>query len=167
VVLFDTTFLIALLDPSAATTTDHAQEKVEYLIETLEESNDRVLIPTPVLSEALVYAGDELNNILASVTLNPNFVIADFDVLGAVEVAMMVGENVAGKLGDETKAKVKFDRQILGIAKANGAHTVYSDDGGMRAKALSLGLAVQTLIELPRRPPESQGALDLGVTSGD
>ena len=58
-----------------------------------------------------------------------------------------------------TWAKVKFDRQIIAIAKVNGATTIYSDDDdievlGKRAKIDVIGLA-----QLPLPPQKAQ--LDL------
>jgi hypothetical protein len=44
--------------------------------------------------------------------------------------------------------KVKFDRQIVAIAKINGAHTIYSDDGGIRTFAEDVGIKVVSCWEL-------------------
>ncbi|MFD2857474.1 hypothetical protein ACFSZS_25900 [Seohaeicola zhoushanensis] len=38
------------------------------------------------------------------------------------------GHRVDAANQDATKTKVKFDRQIVAIAKTEGAHTIYSDD---------------------------------------
>jgi hypothetical protein len=57
---------------------------------------------------------------------------------------------------DATWAKVKYDRQIVAIAKVHSATTIYSDDGdietlGKRAKINVVGLAA-----LPLPPQKAQ-----------
>ena len=55
----------------------------------------------------------------------------------------------------ETWAKVSFDRQIVAIAKVNGAHTIYSDDRGVKNFASEHKIKVVRTWELPR-PKGSQ-----------
>lgn len=45
--------------------------------------------------------------------------------------------------------KVKFDRQIVAIAKSRNARLIVSDDDSLRRVALSVGLQVSTAEELP------------------
>ena len=62
----------------------------------------------------------------------------------------------------QTKAKVKFDRQIVAIALANGAHTVYTGDEKLAARAVAAKLkAVLTWnLPLPPEPPQASFAYD-------
>ena len=63
--VFDATFLVLLLDPEINPPIDpatnqpvtHAKERIEHLINILEQSAGKVVIPTPALSEFLVGAG--------------------------------------------------------------------------------------------------------------
>jgi hypothetical protein len=62
--------------------------------------------------------------------------------------------------GSGPKTKVKFDHQIVAIAKVVGAKTVYSDDGDVqrlcqREKLLCLGVWA-----LPSRPVDPQTSMD-------
>jgi hypothetical protein len=85
-----------------------------------------------------------------------------FDELAAVEVAMITaGERVTRTLGDATKAKVKYDRQILGTALSIGATALYTDDNGLARKARQAGMEVRGIKDLPLPPVDSQIALDL------
>ena len=55
------------------------------------------------------------------------FSIEPFDQRAAIELALMVPTTL--REGPTTWAKLKFDCQIVAIAKARGATKIYSDDG--------------------------------------
>jgi hypothetical protein len=46
-------------------------------------------------------------------------------------------------------AKIKFDRQIVAIAKVTGATVIYSDDKNLRNFATANNIATVKLAELP------------------
>jgi hypothetical protein len=52
---------------------------------------------------------------------------------------------------------VKFDRQIVAVAKVNGAHTIYSDDDDVRKFATKAAMKVIATWDLP--VPESKTPL--------
>ena len=52
--------------------------------------------------------------------------------------------------------KVKFDRQIVAIAKINKVSTIYSDDGNLKTFANAQGISVMTIGQLPLPPEEDQ-----------
>ena len=64
-VIFDTNFLLLLLDPDVDVPTDlateqpltRAKERVEHLIAGLSQQRETIGIPTPVIAEILVHAG--------------------------------------------------------------------------------------------------------------
>ena len=62
------------------------------------------------------------------------------------------------------KAKIKFDRQIVAIAKVEGATAVYADDGNVIAYAREAGMEGYLLADLPEPPEDPQHALPLGST---
>jgi hypothetical protein len=55
-----------------------------------------------------------------------------------------------------TWTKIKFDRQIVAIAKVHNATTIYSDDDDMRAIATRAKMKVIGLAELPLPPEHAQ-----------
>jgi hypothetical protein len=65
------------------------------------------------------------------------------------------------KRGDATGlwAKIKFDRQIVAIAKVARATTIYSDDSDVRVIAAAEGIAVVGLAELELPDTKRQGDL--------
>ncbi len=144
------------------------KERVAYLIQMLEESGDRVMIPTPVLSEVLVRAPDGTQSkIVEELARQTVFRIEPFDVRAAIEVAQMSRADLdSGKRSrrgsSETVAKIKYDRQIVAMAKVAQASRIYSDDTGLRATAKRAGIAVVGLGELTLPPESAQHELELG-----
>jgi hypothetical protein len=63
--------------------------------------------------------------------------------------------------GSGPKAKLKFDHQIVAIAKVVGATIVFSDDGDVKALCLREGIECLGVWELPPRPIEPQLSLPL------
>lgn len=154
--------LIKLLDPR---TSDSQRDKLDYLIARLQKSKTKILIPTPALSEFYVKADPE---VWAAFKGRSAFVVVPFDEKAAIECSISVADalrsgNKKGVQMDAPWQKIKFDHQIVAIAKANGAVTIYSEDGGLRKFAASLGLTAQCTDDLPENPESQQQKLDLIV----
>lgn len=172
-VVMDATTLLLLIDPSAKPPRDpetkkpleKCKERVQFLVQTLVESGTRVLVPTPVLSELLVRAGDARAEFLTEISNSTAFFIAPFDTKAAVELSFLLeAQKAVGKkkLSErETWAKMKFDRQIIAIAKVNSANNIYSDDTGLASVAKANGIKTTPTWELPLPPVKAQGELDL------
>jgi predicted nucleic acid-binding protein len=178
-VVLDATTLLYLLDPDAKAPTDpetgqpvaHVRERVEHLVSTLEKERQKVVVPTPVLSELLVRAGAAGPEYLETLNRSARFLIADFDQRAAVEVAAATREAIdAGdKRGGSASswAKIKFDRQIIAIARVAGASTIYSDDGDIARFAKGSGIAVVRIKHLPLPPEDAQMKLSLHETGDE
>jgi predicted nucleic acid-binding protein len=164
-VLFDTTVLSLMLHPSAKPPKDsqgrpveRAPDRIENLVRKLEEAKTKIIIPTPALSELLVVAGPEGAKYLTEINNRSCFKVSDFDQRAAVEAAIQIRH--ALKLGDKrqgtsaTWAKVKFDRQIVAIAKVEGVKTIYSDDEDVEKYGKALGIEVKRVESLPLPPPQ-------------
>ena len=61
-----------------------------------------------------------------------------------------------GETPGSTWAKVNFDRQIIAIAKSNGATAIYSEDEDIRRHARAANIPVMTVAELPLPPAEQE-----------
>ena len=158
-VVVDTTALSLLFVPGAqARTADgrpikFAKERLVAFVEQSAASNQKLIIPTPALSEFLVKAATRVNELLAILKTSPWFRIESFDAAAAVELAIRTARAIAdgdkreGSKGDW--AKVKFDRKIVAIALACGANTVFSDDGDMKAIGARWGISVLSIEDLP------------------
>jgi len=147
------------------------------LIGNLSADKEKIIIPTPVLSEVLVHAAAAMQTYLEILNGQAAFRIAPFDQKAAIEAALAMsdairrgGHRVDAANPDVTKTKIKFDRQIVAIAKAEGAHSVYSDDEDVHRYATQAGLKAHRTCELDLPPEDPQANLDFSAPpklSGD
>ncbi len=169
---FDAGFLIFLLhqnprvplDPRTRQPVTKVKERVAHLVASLEKAREKILIPTPALSEALTLVADSASDYLSEITNTYGFEIAGFDTMAAIEAAIAASDakKRGGKKGgsDSTWAKVKFDRQIIAIAKVRGVETIYSNDEDVRKFAEREGIKVMALWDLPEPPPKQEEMFD-------
>ena len=169
--VFDATALLhllepnapAIIDPATGTPVSDAKARFEYLVETLEEEGQRIVIPTPALSEVLVHANDAVAHYLEVLNQSSRFRIVPFDQRAAIELASIVRASSSKtelRVGaGGTRASLKFDRQILAIARVERQATIYSDDGDMAKLGAPLGFKVIRTHELRRPPGEQQRLL--------
>jgi len=135
---------------------EHAEQRVKYLIKKLSKAKAKVIIPAPVLSEILVHAGDATDDYVQILQQSP-FRIAPFDTRAAIECADAIAKfGLKGKDKDHTRAKVKFDRQIVAIAKVEQVETIYSDDAHIDTIAKQVDLKVVRSFELELDPDDRQ-----------
>lgn len=164
-VVIDATMLFLLLRPDAGTPKDSEgneiadfQARLSYWVETTEAAGTKIIIPTPALSEVLVRAGKAGPKLLEKIKEFAVFQIVPFDELEAIEVAAMTKADIDA--GDKrgvaseaaTWAKVKYDRQIVAIAKVAQAPVIYTDDKDMKAFAAKVGITTIRLEDLPLKP---------------
>ncbi len=171
--VFDSTALLHFLEPDARAPLDpatnepvtDAKARIDFLIETLDARKETVVIPTPALSEVLVHAGEAGPEYLDILDGARCFRIEPFDKRAAVELAAMTRDAiVAGDLRagtDSTRAKLKFDRQIVAIARTQNQRTIYSDDADIAKLAGPFQIEVVAVHALPRPPEDAQLALGL------
>ena len=167
-VVIDATFLLLLLRPETPVPVgpnglpvQKAKERIELLVHQLEQARSKVLIPTPALSEALVHAGAAASQeIVDRLQRYAVFQIEPFDARAAIEVAAMTRSAKAkgNKRGQSnaTWAKVKYDRQIVAIARVAGATTIYSDDHDIRSMAQDHKIKVLGVSDLPLPAEDAQ-----------
>jgi hypothetical protein len=166
-VAFDASILLFVLSPiPPPSSVPNAKDRVEYLIDTLTEQGETIIVPTPALSECLVHAGDAGSDYVTILTKQACFRIASFDTRAAVEAAAQtfaarVRGHVRGGPADIAKAKIKFDRQIVAIAKVERASAMYSDDKHVVAYAIAEGMQGYRLGDLPLPPEPPQISLPL------
>ncbi len=140
------------VDPNTGTLVEQARERVEFFIAGLSD-DDTLIISTPVLAEALVRAEEggpgllELLNGMARVKVRP------FGQRAAIETAQMTREAIIA--GDKRAGsaaawqKVKIDRQVIAIARVEGATSIYADDKDLVGFARRLGIETFSTWDLP------------------
>lgn len=150
---------------SSGNPVEKVQERLSYLVKCLEKEKTKIVIPTPALSELLVRAGAAGPPLVAQINKLAVFRIVPFDTLAAIETAAMTkdaldkGDKRSGI--DAPWTKVKYDRQIVAIAKVTNATAIYSDDGHIVTLGRIAGLNVVGIAELPLPPAQAQGELAL------
>jgi predicted nucleic acid-binding protein len=160
--VFDTTFLALLTDGLAAApspppgTQDTARERLDYLLETLDDERTSIVVPTPVLAELLSFERVSFEGALRILKQLDRIRIEAFGERAALECAEMLRRT--GR-GSGPKTKVKFDHQIVAIAKVVGADVVYSDDKGVQALCERMSLPCFGVWTLPPRPVDPQSSL--------
>lgn len=141
------------IDETTGKPVNNVKERISALINHLEKEKTKIIIPAPALSELLVRAGDKMHEIVNTIEKSPVFIIEPFDTKAAIEVAIMTRQAKDGgnkKNGLDIRwAEIKYDRQIIAIAKVNRATTIYSDDKHIRSLAEKAKINVIRLVDLP------------------
>lgn len=165
-VVFDANFLIYFLDPKVKGGIG-SNSRIDHLVATIQKTGERIIVPTPALSELLVKAGDAGPKYLEIVARSKFFRVAEFGERAAVEAAALTREAIAegnkrGATPDTDWAKVKFDRQIVAITRVVGGRVIYTNDGQLAAHAKAAGIDAITTENLPDPPvmPQLEMRLD-------
>jgi predicted nucleic acid-binding protein len=163
-VVFDTTFLSQLLyeksrpplDPSSKQPIERAKERIEYLIETLEAAKQKIVIPTPVLTELLAIISKP-QELLEKINSSRWFFVYPFDQKAAIECSELIRAAVKPaekKSSSSTWAEAKYDYQIIAIAIAASADTIYTDDEDIHRCLAGKHIKAIRISELPLPPPK-------------
>ena len=140
-------------DPKTKKSIERVEDRIEKLLEDLDADNERIVVPTPALCEFLVLAGNDGPSYLDKIRERKTFLVKPFDEMAAIELAAIEHEARSGgnKRGSSTApwTKVKFDRQIVAIAKVNGCTKLYSDDEDVIKFGEKAGLEVISTWNLP------------------
>lgn len=177
-VVLDTSFWLLALDESASAGTSpgssamvtHAKARVDGLLTELARKKAVVLVPTPVIAELFSRDDTGMGSYLALLRHSANFRIAAFDERAAVELAHLNRQAYAG--GDKRAGavgpwqKVKIDRQIIAIAKVQGATTLFTNDDQLAVQARLAEIESISLAEVPVPEADRQYQLSFGGIPG-
>ncbi len=179
-VVFNTTILSLLLrqsarpplDPATSAPVVYARERLEGLVDALQKSRTAVIIPAPVLSEILIRAGAAGPGIIETIQRSATFRVAAFDTRAAIELAQLTNASLTTARDKRDAiaapwAKIKFDRQIVAIAKVHGATAIYSDDEQLIAFATSNSIPCIRVADLPIPKSVRQPQLPLAPPSDE
>ena len=139
-------------NPETGKPTTHIRLRIDALIDGISEKKGQLIIPTPSLTEALTWSDNpqEYINLLRTFAC---IEIVPFDEKASLELALINNKAISSgdkKSGVEaTWQEVKFDRQIVTIARVSGATVLYTDDDNQSAFAKLAGLEVRHTWDLP------------------
>jgi len=170
--VFDSTLMLLLTDSLAVAplppegivdvakrgADDLARDRLNFLLETLDNARTDVVVPAPVLTELLASAKTDVAATLGVIEGLARVRVEGFGQRAAIECADMLRDTGRG-IGSRTK--IKFDHQIVAIAKVVRAIAVYSDDNDVKALCRRESLECQGVWDLPARPADAQRKLDL------
>jgi ABC-type Fe2+-enterobactin transport system substrate-binding protein len=136
-VAVDASFLRAFLDPAIRT------EAISNLVQKLSAENVKIIVQTPSLSQVLTRSPDSALEWMQILNGNSCFQVRPFDDKASFELAQVLGEN-ATNLRDI----LRFDRQIVAIAKVYGVSVLYADDEQVMQFAEECGIPGKRLKDL-------------------
>src|SRR5262249_29496100 len=135
-------------------------------------AGERIIVPTPALSECLVHAGTAGSDYVAILAKNAAFRVVSFDERAAIEAAIRTYEarqrgHRKGGNPQADRTKIKYDRQIVAIAAVESATTIYCDDDDIVGYARDAGIDAVRLAELPDPPEDPQQDLPFQPSGED
>ena len=169
-VVFDANFLMIAMRPNIPASVDDAKERINYLLSNLQKAGERIVVPTPVLTELLIRAEQAAGVYLDELQKSARFKLAPFGTRAAVEVSIAISSAIKRKNkkdgSKETWAKVNFDRQIAAIGKVENAHTIYTDDQNLQKFSQLIGLKHVALADTDIPPDPHPLLKDVGALKG-
>lgn len=166
-IILDATFLVIFLKSNAFppkdrddTPVEKFQERVDALISDLNASGQVIGIPTPAFAEVLVKAGSHRLTWVSVLSDRYKFALLPFDSRAAIEASELI-EAVKKEQKSQpadTWAKIKFDIQIVSIAKAENATAIYADDIGIERHGKRVRIPVYRVCDLPVPTPPQEPA---------
>lgn len=147
---------------------ENIELRSKALLDHIERNGGTIVIPTPVLAEYLLGIDGESNkhahvNLISSMNC---FEILSFEEIASIECSMLPSKQEFKQFikqlnSNETANKIRFDRQIIAIAKANGITEIWSSDSQVIKKGLEVGIDVKSLSEIQPIPLSDQYKLNL------
>jgi predicted nucleic acid-binding protein len=171
-VAFDNTMLSILLspagrvpeDPNTGKAVEEAQARAEAVVQTIQRSRRKIILPAPACAELLTVIGPDAQQYINIVGRSRVFEVGNFDGRAAAELALLnrstfLEQDERHKL--DTYQKRKVDRQIVAICKVYGVTEIYTDDGGLANRSLLCGITPVSISEVPIPDSARQGKLSL------
>jgi predicted nucleic acid-binding protein len=156
----------APIDPATGARVEHCEQRIEGFLEEMDARETQIIIPTPVLSELLIRAHDRQSEILAVLTGKKAVVVQAFDLQAAVEnAALRRDKKLTRAFAAQTKNEVRFDLQIMAIAKVCQADFLYTDDGNLVKRCRQAGMAVRGIADIP--VPDSKRQIGMPLEPQD
>jgi predicted nucleic acid-binding protein len=160
VIVVDANFIIAYC---SSKTNQDDRARIEHFIERVEKAKAKVVFPMVAVAEFLVGADLAGVEFLNTLDRKAHILMADFNRAAAFELAQIdraaIGSGDKKDESEEPWQKIKIDRQIVAIGKAQGAQLVISNDKNVRNNALRVNVQAMKIQDLML--PESARQMNL------
>ena len=140
---------------------DARDARIRGLIADSRTTRSRLVVPTPVFAEFSVRARDDE---IEFITSQHVFKLVPFDAIAAIECGFMI-RDVFSHESKKDRHAIKFDLQILAIAKVCRATRLITNDKQLRSRSSSLGISAISIMDLPVPENERQIVLSLDEPS--
>nr|ELR5167108.1 PIN domain-containing protein [Providencia rettgeri] len=178
-IIVDTNILICLMKKNSPTenllgangfaTVDDVELRSQALLDHIESSGGTLVLPAPVLAEYLLGIEGEKNKqkhtqLILSMSC---FEILPFDELAAIECSLLPSPNefkqfIKSEINSNATAnKIRYDRQIISIAKANNIDEIWSGDKEVSSKSTEFGMEIKSLLDIQPMALSEQITLNL------
>lgn len=139
------------------------RERLEHFIST---NRAEIVLPTPVLTELLWVSSIEKNYLMEYLANNAAFILAPYDqrasiIHADVELPNIRNKNKVAGRSDVTANRLKFDRQILSIAKRYSVDYMVTTDSGMVKDAIRYDVITKCISTMEFPPDIRQPSLSL------
>ena len=142
-----------------------SKARLDELLRVVSAAGGKVVIPMPCFAEYLVGLDEASAAWVSTLERKKSVILAPFDRRAAFECALMDGRAI--RQGDkrggrkEPWQRIKIDRQAVAIAKVHQTERMISNDSGVRATALSVGIAAAAIEDLALPDSAKQVKLNL------
>lgn len=165
VIAVDANFLVALISKETASSD---RLRLDHLIKQIDKNKTKLVIPMPSLAEFLVKADSASVQAVNILEKQRYIVMADFNRASAFEIALIdaacLYKGDKKDSSEEAWQKVKFDRQIVAIAKSNAAQLIITRDKGVQKCATRIGMDWIEISSLEMPPGSDQHSLNFSDT---
>ena len=138
---------------------DRAKERAQAILDQAARRNDLVLVATPILAEVLIPVVEAAGAWVSEFQNSPHILLRGFGDRAAIELAIRsrLARDAGNKRDGATGpwAKVKYDRQLLAIARVEGASCVYTTDEDVFKHAAAFGVEARHLADVQPDPEQS------------
>ncbi len=158
-----------LLGTNGFAAVDDVELRSQALLDHIESSGGTLVLPAPVLAEYLLGIEGEKNKqkhtqLILSMSC---FEILPFDELAAIECSLLPSPNefkqfIKSEINSNATAnKIRYDRQIISIAKANNIDEIWSGDKEVSSKSAEFGIEIKSLLDIQPMALSEQITLNL------
>ena len=150
IVCLDTSIVIWGILGQGKVEDEPKREKAVYLLETLQQRKDRVLLPAIVLAEVVAKMSPQDRREVVS-RLSSACELVPFDAASALEFSAVRAVGMGKHSREFPRREISLDSLIVAICKRHDVQTLYTDDNKLRKIAAHF-MRVEGLPDIPPKP---------------